>query len=67
MPVTDYHSITVAYFLIKKSDAIEHLMKAIRYFEGQSGNKVTNIRADNGGEFTSIAARKDSTQDEFYY
>ena len=60
MPVTDdYSRFTVAYFLTKKSDAIEHLMKAIRYFEGQSGNNVTNIRADNGGEFTSTAARKE--------
>ena len=59
MPVTDdFSRYTIAYFLNKKSDALENLSRAINFFERQSGNKVTNIRADNGGEFTSIAAKE---------
>jgi transposase InsO family protein len=58
MPVTDdYCRFTVAYFMAKKSDAIGHLMNAVSYFEAKTGNKVVNIRADNGGEFTSNDAK----------
>ncbi|KMS64844.1 hypothetical protein BVRB_042090, partial [Beta vulgaris subsp. vulgaris] len=58
MPVTDdYSRYSIAYFLEKKSDAIKHLMEAASYFESQTGNRVANIRADNGGEFTSSEAK----------
>ena len=58
MPVTDdFSRFTIVFFLRKKSDAVQFLVEAIKRVESHTGNKVVQIRADNGGEFVSNSAK----------
>jgi transposase InsO family protein len=59
MPVTDECSrFVTTFYMPKKSDAAELLLKCIDQYENYTGNRVNIVQSDNGGEFTSTFLRK---------
>jgi transposase InsO family protein len=55
MPVIDdFSRLVTVYFMARKSNAADLLLKCINEYETQTGNRVKTVQADNGGEFTSI-------------
>ena len=51
--IYDFSCYTHVYFLIKKSEVLEHLIVYKNLVENQTSKKILFLRSNNGGEFTS--------------
>jgi hypothetical protein len=51
--IDDFSRYTYVYFLIKKSQVLEHFIQYKNLVENQTSKKILFLRSDNGGEFTS--------------